>query len=153
MGMSTIGKTGRWAVSVAALATALSGCAGVTKREDLVRDPAACADAAFPIYFQEGSDQLTAPALQVLSQEATRLKPCRIAEARVLGLADATGSDTVNLELSKRRAQRVTEALAAQGLPAPIFDVEAAGAEGAVTPQGAEEPVRRRTEVRLRVAR
>jgi len=41
----------------------------------------------------------------------------------------------------------VAEALAAAGWPAPVFDVDAGGEEGAVTEAGVREPMRRRTEV------
>jgi outer membrane protein OmpA-like peptidoglycan-associated protein len=127
--------------------------AGCAANRPLVANPSDCVDTAFPIYFEEGSDQLTQPALQVLAQTATRMKSCRITEARVLGLADAGGTNAANMAVSQGRARKVTEALAAQGLPAPQFEVAAAGAQGAVTPEGAAEPVRRRTEVLLRVTR
>ena len=66
---------------------------------------------------------------------------------QVLGLADArSGTAAANQSLSERRARSVAEALAAAGLPAPAFEVAAAGAEGAVV-NGVNDPLRRRTEV------
>ena len=44
--------------------------------------------------------------------------------------------------LSERRAQAVAEALTAAGWPAPAFEVEAVGDEGAVTDAGVREPMR-----------
>ena len=42
---------------------------------------------------------------------------------------------------------RSAEALTTAGWPAPAFEVEAVGDEGAVTDAGVREPMRRRTEV------
>lgn len=52
--------------------------------------------------------------------------------------------------ISERRARAVAEALAGAGLPAPAFDIEAAGADGAVV-GGVNDPLRRRTEVLIEV--
>ena len=69
----------------------------------------------------------------------------------VLGLADAAGAPGVNLELSKRRAQSVAAALAANGLPTAEFQVAAGGQDGAVTADG-KAPLRRRADVTLHLA-
>ena len=82
---------------------------------------------------------------------AQQVAGCAIDRVRVLGLADAQGGATANLNLSERRAQSVTAALEAQGLPAPVFEVQAAGASGATTADGANAPMRRRTEVLIEV--
>ena len=57
------------------------------------------------------------------------------------------GTSESNLTLSQRRAQTVAAALAEAGWPTPVFEVEAAGAAGATTATGAQEPLRRRTEI------
>ena len=69
----------------------------------------------------------------------------------MLGLADATGEAQANLELSKRRAQSVSQALADAGLPAAEFKVSAAGQAGALTNDG-RAPLRRRTDVIFHLA-
>jgi outer membrane protein OmpA-like peptidoglycan-associated protein len=69
-----------------------------------------------------------------------------------LGLADADGAARRNMVLSRKRAVVTAEALAAYGLPAPTFDIEALGKSGAVTPGGEPEPLRRRTEVVIRAS-
>jgi outer membrane protein OmpA-like peptidoglycan-associated protein len=72
-----------------------------------------------------------------------------VASVDVLGLSDAVGAADANLELSKRRAQSVTAALTAAGLPAGEFRVGAAGQAGAVTADGKARPLRRRVDVVL----
>ena len=105
-----------------------------------------CADFSFPIYFETGSEQLSAPAQQAISYSVERVRGCKINSVAVIGLADADGPAHRNLVLSRRRATAVAAALAASGLPAPTFDIEALGEQGAVTAEG-KEPLRRRTEV------
>jgi outer membrane protein OmpA-like peptidoglycan-associated protein len=106
-----------------------------------------CTDFNFPIYFEKGSDQLTVPAQQEIAYAALRVKGCKLAPIQVLGLADADGAVHRNLVLSRQRAGVVARALAASGLPAPTFDIEALGESGSVTPSGQSETLRRRTEV------
>ncbi len=80
------------------------------------------------------------------------MRPCRVVRARVVGLADATGTPEANHTLSQQRAVQVAEALRRNGLPAPTFEIAAAGEQGALTPDGRADPVRRRAEVFLEVA-
>ena len=130
----------------------LAGCStpGVyKKRSDLVSDPAACAAKRFEVYFDQDQARLTTAAREAISLTATQLQGCDVTKVQVLGLADArTGTAASNQSLSERRARSVAEALAGVGLPAPAFEVAAAGAEGAVV-NGVNDPLRRRTEVMI----
>ncbi len=82
---------------------------------------------------------------------ATQLQGCRIKHVKVTGLADArSGTAAANQTVSEQRARAVAEALAGAGLPAPAFDIEASGAQGAVV-GGVNDPLRRRTEVLIEV--
>ena len=107
----------------------------------------ACTDVVFPIYFAEGSDQLTPTASQVIGVQASVVHGCRIGYVSVLGLTDANGGSSKNLDLSRRRAATVAKALAAAGLPTPKFEVNGAGESGALTDKGRPVPLRRKTEV------
>lgn len=143
----------RWmtaALTVAALATA--GCNHIPRtRADLVMPAPQCEDTQLTIYFDEGSRRLTQPALQLIEETSRRLRPCNVVGARVVGLADATGAPEANQTLSQRRAMEVVAALRRHGLPAPTFEIAAAGEAGALTSDGREDPVRRRAEVFLAV--
>jgi peptidoglycan-associated lipoprotein len=107
----------------------------------------ACGDFSFPIYFDTNVAALSASARAVLASGAERTKGCAVSRIEVLGLADAAGSRTRNLALSRRRAAEVAGALQQLGLPTPAFDIEAMGEAGAKAPDGAAEMMRRRAEV------
>ena len=134
---------------------ALSACAGGglmghrTPVFDRAEQP--CKDTSFPIYFDKGSDQLTAEARALVQTIGGRVKGCTVRSAEVVGLADAGGgADRGNADLSRRRADSVARALSDSGLPIPVKEASA-GTSGATTPGGAAEPLRRRTEVILHV--
>jgi peptidoglycan-associated lipoprotein len=145
-----------WAASL--VAAVLAGCAQTTTTTTArpvapastvvqQQQQRSCEDAAFPIYFRTGSAALTDPALQAIRMTATQTKGCQALEVRVMGLADADGGSQRNQELSRARAETVAAALAAQGFPAPAYDIEAVGSAGAKTFLGAMIPSRRRAEV------
>jgi len=131
------------------VAVGLSGC-GVTRfmdRSAVVTEPSPCIAKRFEVYFADSEARLTEPARQAIGMAAAQLQGCDIRKVEVMGLADARGGATANLNLSERRAQAVAEALTAAGWPAPVFEVGAAGEAGATTDSGVREPMRRRTEV------
>jgi outer membrane protein OmpA-like peptidoglycan-associated protein len=111
-----------------------------------------CTAASFPIYFETGSAQLTAPAREALAGSLRMLGGCKASRVQVLGLADADGGAQRNLALSQQRARVVAAAVAAAGLPAAEFDLEGLGEAGARTPQRRAEPLRRRAEVFISIA-
>lgn len=147
--------TDRITNTAAALAVVMvvSGCAQVsqgvrrvTSRDAVVTAPS-CQDFTFPLYFEAGSDQLSVAAMQVVDDNAPRVRACTVRQVAVTGLADAEGDAAANLELSRRRAAVVAQALSARGYPAPTFDVGAAGETGATGPRGAAAPMRRVAQV------
>ena len=130
-----------------AAAAALAGCSTPGGGDAVVARPDPCGSRRFDVYFAENQAGLTDAARTAIGLTATQLQGCEIRSVRVLGLADATGTAAENMTLSQRRALAVVEALAAQGWPVPLFEVSAAGDQGAVAPGGVEAPLRRRTEV------
>ncbi len=142
------------AVVLLTASLAAAGCAatsGYKERSDLVIDPSACADKRFEVYFVPDRATLTDAARQAIGMTATQLQGCQIKHVKVTGLADArSGTAAANQSISEQRARAVAEALAGAGLPAPAFDIEASGAQGAVV-GGVNDPLRRRTEVLIEV--
>jgi outer membrane protein OmpA-like peptidoglycan-associated protein len=150
---------GRRSIGLASVAATvlLAACAQhrhVPSAKPRTRPPVAqvCTDFSFPIYFETGSDRLADVARQVIADAAGRVRGCVFGRIDVVGLADADGAANRNLALSRRRAESVARALAAEGLPRPEFDVDAVGQLGAVTDAGQSEPLRRRAEVVIRAA-
>ena len=145
--------SGRTVVIAVVLAAAgVAGCQlGPRSRADLVTSANPCVDSQFAVYFNEGSTRLTNPATQLIAETGKGLKGCTISRARVVGLADATGTPEANRSLSQRRAIAVAEALRRQGMPSPEFELAAAGEDGATTADGREAPVRRRADVFLTI--
>nr|WP_312161040.1 OmpA family protein [Brevundimonas diminuta] len=143
-----------YAVVLLTAGLSAAGCAatsGYKERSDLVSDPSACADKRFEVYFVPDRATLTDAARQAIGMTATQLQGCRIKHVKVTGLADArSGTAAANQTISEQRARAVAEALAGAGLPAPAFDIEASGAQGAVV-GGVNNPLRRRTEVLIEV--
>lgn len=143
-------------LAVAALAAlaALGGCATLENaRARLVRAPSNCVDQTVQVYFEPDSADLTPEGRSVIDTAAANLRACHVRAVEVLGLADAVGAPETNLELSRRRAESVSRALAAAGLPAAEFRIAAAGQAGAVTADGKAAPLRRRVDVTLRAQR
>ncbi|WGM32767.1 OmpA family protein [Brevundimonas sp. NIBR11] len=136
-----------WAAGLASVT--LAGCStmGTPSREALVAEPSTCAAKRFDIYFAEDQAQLTDAARTAIGLTASQLQGCQIRTVRVLGLSSATGTADANQALSEQRAIAVAEALVAAGWPTPAFELAAAGDQGATTPSGVAEPLRRRTEV------
>ena len=153
--ITSIIRANRITLGLLASALLATACSTPSKPVRLVGPsppPVACVDLNFPIYFEKGSDQLTAPARQEMTYAAERVKGCKLGAVEVLGLADADGAVHRNLVLSRQRAVVVAEALANSGLPAPTFDIEAIGEAGAKTETGEPEPLRRKTEVVIRAS-
>ena len=137
-------------LTLAGVALVLAGCAltpGVRDRSAVVVEPNACTPQRFDVYFRDGEAGLTDAARHAIGLTATQLQGCEIRKVNVVGLTDARGGPTANLDLSERRALAVTEALEAAGWPSPVFSLIVAGESGSVTAEGASEPMRRRTEV------
>lgn len=137
--------------AIAALAVALVGCATINKARDRIVRAPHCADQTTQIYFEPDSAELTKEGRAVIGAAAAAAKGCAVAAVEVMGLADAVGAPGANLELSRRRAQSVTAALASAGLPDAEFKISAAGQAGSVTADGSTAPLRRRADVILRL--
>lgn len=141
-----------WMAGGLAMVVVLGGCSTLRGRDRIVAAPNPCTDQTVQIYFEPDSAEVTREGQAVISQAAHQARGCAVERVQVLGLADAAGAPQPNLELSARRAQAVSAALAAAGLPSADFELAAAGQEGAVADSGAVAPVRRRADIVLSLA-
>ena len=83
----------------------------------------------------------------MLANARDQARGCVVRSVRVIGLADAKGSADASLELSRKRAETVSTALAQNGFGKVDFDLDAVGDAGAVTASGAAAPLRRRADI------
>jgi len=139
------------ALGFAAIAITLGGCASGSGM--LVRRPAVCLDQTVQIYFEPNSADVTQEGRAVLRQAANAAKGCEVRKVSVVGLADAVGSPDANMALSERRAQSVSAALTATGLPRGDFELSAQGQAGSLTASGQAAPLRRRADITLNLAK
>lgn len=135
----------------AALALSLGGCASMGRSGSTVS--AACSDITFPIYFQEGSNALTAPAVEAIAMSAQRAKACRVLGVEVTGLSDGPTATPQSLALSSRRAETVSGVLTSNGLPTPSISLVASRGGARTSRNTRATALRQPTEVVIRVAR
>ena len=133
-----------------AAAGALSLGACQTNRS-LVTQTATCGDFTISIYFERDSAAVTREGRAIMRSAAQRARGCHVRAVEVLGLADAAGDPQANLQLSERRVETVTHALAERGLSAVSFRTGAAGEAGSQTSSGELRPLRRRVDITIRL--
>ncbi len=154
---------GKQVVLNSAYATARTSPAGTltheTAKEDEVRQTFRSALAAqpqkpasFTLYFDTGSDDLTASMKPEIERVLAEMKRRETAEITVIGHTDLVGASEANDELSVMRAERVKAILVQAGVPAERISVVGRGKrEPAVrTSQGVDEPRNRRVVIEVR---
>lgn len=114
---------------------------------------AACDDVEFIVYFEWDRSDLTDQAAATIGAAAEQADRCDITRVSIEGHADRSGGAAYNVRLSERRARTVRDELIRRGVAASLIAIEAKGeSEPAVaTPDGAREPLNRRSEVVISV--
>jgi len=88
---------------------------------------------SFAIYFATGSDRLNTAAHNIITQAAAAEAHSN-AQIAVAGFTDATGNSARNLDLSRRRAESVRDALIQAGVPEHRIALVWHGEEGLQVP-------------------
>lgn len=94
------------------------------------------------IHFEFGRDVKISESESTLDQLATLLKSYPDSRFIVTGYADAKGSDTYNMNLSKRRARTVYEELLKRGVPSQMLKWRGVGKRASFIPASEENHVR-----------
>lgn len=107
---------------------------------------------SFVVYFQDGSDALTAESLATFDVVKAEIKNRGAAEVTVIGHTDRVGSLQANDALSLKRAAMVREALLAAGLDGKLIELAGRGEREPLVPTEDEvaEPKNRRVEINVR---
>jgi OmpA-OmpF porin, OOP family len=100
----------------------------------------------FMLFFEAGSARLTANSQRMIDNIVS-VKDQWKSPIKIIGYADAPGSERDNLALSRRRAEAVRSALVAQGIPASMLIVGARGETGFFVDTDAAEAQNRRVQV------
>jgi outer membrane protein OmpA-like peptidoglycan-associated protein len=110
-----------------------------------------CRDGSIDIYFNQWEYELNSFSREVLTKAQASLAGCSIEHVRIVGLADATGDEEANIEISQKRTQTIADALEARGWSRAQFELIAIGERGAVV-NGVEAPMRRRANVSVKAS-
>ena len=116
-----------------------------------VAAPAPAPARSYLVFFDWDSAALTDRARQIIAdaaQNATRVQVTRI---EIAGHADRSGTQAINLALSRRRAEAVATELVKLGVARQAIDIQAFGAARPAVPTeaGVREPQNRRVEIVL----
>lgn len=106
----------------------------------------------FILYFETGSDALTAESKALVAQIIAAVRGRPVPDVTVIGHTDTTGDAAANAALGMRRAGLIRELLVSDGLDPAQVDVASHGEADLLvpTPDGTDEPKNRRVEVTVR---
>lgn len=107
---------------------------------------------SFILYFESGSDQLTAESVAEFVRIKQEIAERAAAEIMVIGHTDTLGPAELNAELSMQRAQAVRDLLVAEGLAPEKLELAGRGERELLVPTADEvdEPRNRRVEINIR---
>ncbi len=109
--------------------------------------PPAPAPQVFIVFFDFNQATLTPEGKQVVQQAAIAFQQNGATHIELTGYTDLTGTQNYNLDLSRRRAITVRDALVQLGVPANEIDANWSGKENPRVPTNAREPQNRRVEI------
>lgn len=104
------------------------------------------------VYFETGSDQLTANSTKQVENIVAILKAFPEANVKLGGYTDNTGSQQINLPLSDGRAKSVMQSISGAGVAATRLTAEGYGAQHPVCPANDSDMCKaqnRRVDIRI----
>jgi peptidoglycan-associated lipoprotein len=122
----------------------VSGCASLPFMQ-----PPAVTSPATPIFFQPFSTALDQPALSTIASVARAANEQPDTRLIVTGAADSVGDSQANIDLSKTRAQVVTDALVSDGVAPERIHQRAIGVASAPGPAGSFAQSARRVLIQI----
>ena len=106
----------------------------------------------FILYFKGDSDELTPESLALLPQFFRTVRDRSPVDVSIVGHTDTRGERNYNFQLGLRRANRVADLLAAQGVDRNTLDIDSHGKDDLLIRTGDQvsEPRNRRVEIIVR---
>lgn len=113
---------------------------------------APAAPVAFLLYFEQGSDILTAESANKLSEVLEAVRSRKLPQVEVSGHTDRSGSAAFNDRLAQERAELVAQEVLGLGVPDRVVTVISYGERDTVVPtaDGVSEARNRRVEIVIR---
>lgn len=144
--------------SVEVAGTNPPGQTKILTQEELRRDFGPALDALPPstakfiLYFEKGSDKLTAESASEIDKVVAAIKERASADVSIAGHADTVGSADTNARISLERARAVAGLIAATGTDTAAFQITSHGKNNPLikTADNVDEPRNRRVEVTVR---
>ncbi len=132
--------------------TERTDAAGVAQRYRAVMEALPARPRSYTLYFEFGKTQLTKESLRLLEQILLEMRQLSAPELIVIGHTDDVGSDTLNDELSLRRANAVLSLLKSKGMSLRETSVVGRGKREplVIGKKGVPEPKNRRVEIRIK---
>lgn len=132
-----------------ASAVPTSGKAGETAPSANSLAKPSCDAEAFDIYFEDGETEPTPEATVVIQTVGQRYAECELSLISIEGHADSDGPSDVNMAVSRQRAEAVSALLLNMDVDADRILIIPFGETRAITPEGEEKPLHRKTVVRI----
>ena len=125
--------------------------AEVSKRYQAVMDALPPRPRIHTVYFELGSTNLRSDSYVELAAAVDDIKKMPLANATIIGHADATGTDTINDKLSRQRAEKVRDLFIKNGASKDRIETVGRGSREPVvrTGRSVDEPKNRRAEIRI----
>ena len=102
-------------LAAVAAVTLLTAC-GMENRQMVSRSPPATAQASvYQVVFDSGSDSINLAGQRAIEDVSSVVDGNKTALVTIVGRSDATGGADYNMQLSKKRAEAVRDALIASG--------------------------------------
>lgn len=98
------------------------------------------------IRFREGSALIETESMQLVNEVAAALRPCLGSIIAITGHTDNTGRGRDNIDLSRKRAEAVRNALIQRGIPADGLRTKGVGAGQPIIGLDPADPANRRIE-------
>jgi OOP family OmpA-OmpF porin len=98
------------------------------------------------IRFEESSTRIDAASSDLIDEVADALRPCLGSIIALTGHTDSSGPEPGNLELSRKRAEAVRQALVQRGIPADGLRTRGVGSSEPVQGLDPSDPANRRIE-------
>ena len=104
------------------------------------------------LYFDSGSTKLIAESHKLIPEVIRTIRERNSNDVSVVGHSDTTGTRELNLDLSLKRAQAVSQLIIAAGIDPSSLEITSHGKDNPLIPTGdnVDEPRNRRVEITVR---